>query len=426
MTAEIALLNRTAVALGADSFATIEGLKTYDSEEKIFELQRSQPIALMVYNNLDFLGVPFEILAREFRNKSSKEFFYLVEVWPEFEKYLLEDWENSKFNDSSSHLISLLNVELDNLLNQCMNLLSHFDGRELFDPFDIYLNKAISSAKSNKLPNFLRDEQFHQFNRTYGNIIDQIVAHKFRLFFNFGKFENTDIEKFNDKFQELAFSLVRSTNKSPLFTGLVFSGFGTNNRFPALHSVEIDGVYFDQIRVIKDDRIEIDQNQIKGDIALFAQTDMPERFIFGMDSGFEQKLKGMAQTLTEECLAQLPDTIDATQRERVKQSAIENFMTGLKDSKDSIYNEIKFIVSILSKKDLSEMAYSLVELTSKKRRYSKEMETVGGPIDVAILTRNEGFVWIKRKHYFGSELNPGYKERFKLEYIEHGGRNGKS
>jgi len=32
-------------------------------------------------------------------------------------------------------------------------------------------------------------------------------------------------------------------------------------------------------------------------------------------------------------------------------------------------------------------------------------ETVGGPIDVAVISKGDGFIWIKRKHYFKAELN---------------------
>lgn len=64
------------------------------------------------------------------------------------------------------------------------------------------------------------------------------------------------------------------------------------------------------------------------------------------------------------------------------------------------------------------MAHALVELTSKKRRFSSEQETVGGPIDVAIVTRNEGLIWIQRKHYFDMSLNPGYNARVSLQRKE--------
>jgi hypothetical protein len=42
---------------------------------------------------------------------------------------------------------------------------------------------------------------------------------------------------------------------------------------------------------------------------------------------------------------------------------------------------------------------------------SAERETVGGDIDVAIISKSEGFVWIKRKHYFPADLNPRFFRR---------------
>lgn len=64
------------------------------------------------------------------------------------------------------------------------------------------------------------------------------------------------------------------------------------------------------------------------------------------------------------------------------------------------------IVADLPKEDLATMAESLVNLTSFKRRISREAETVGGPIDEAVISKGDGFIWIKRKHYFSRDLNP--------------------
>ena len=72
-------------------------------------------------------------------------------------------------------------------------------------------------------------------------------------------------------------------------------------------------------------------------------------------------------------------------------------------------------VSYLSKEDLADMAESLVRMTYLKRRITSEEESVGGPVDVAEITKGDGFVWLKRKHYFSAELNPHYFERTKLE-----------
>jgi hypothetical protein len=65
----------------------------------------------------------------------------------------------------------------------------------------------------------------------------------------------------------------------------------------------------------------------------------------------------------------------------------------------------------MPKAELAQMTESLVSLTSMKRRVSLESESVGGPVDVAIITKSEGFIWIRRKHYFEEQLNPAFMRR---------------
>lgn len=68
-------------------------------------------------------------------------------------------------------------------------------------------------------------------------------------------------------------------------------------------------------------------------------------------------------------------------------------------------------VAMLSKEDLAEMAESLVKMTCLKRHVTTDEETVGGPVDVAVITKGDGFIWIKRKHYFDPSLNHHYFEK---------------
>jgi hypothetical protein len=74
------------------------------------------------------------------------------------------------------------------------------------------------------------------------------------------------------------------------------------------------------------------------------------------------------------------------------------------------------MVSLLPKDELANLAESLVALTSLKRRVSSDAETVGGAIDVALISKGDGFVWIKRKYYFPEDLNP----HFNRTYLQHG------
>lgn len=63
-------------------------------------------------------------------------------------------------------------------------------------------------------------------------------------------------------------------------------------------------------------------------------------------------------------------------------------------------------VALLPKDELGTMAEALANLTNFTRRIGLEEETVGGPIDVAVIPKADGFVRIKRKHFFEPELNP--------------------
>jgi hypothetical protein len=56
--------------------------------------------------------------------------------------------------------------------------------------------------------------------------------------------------------------------------------------------------------------------------------------------------------------------------------------------------------------DAIDLADFLVNLTIGFTRFLPGANTVGGAVDVATVTRHEGFKWIRRKHYYPAHLNP--------------------
>lgn len=56
--------------------------------------------------------------------------------------------------------------------------------------------------------------------------------------------------------------------------------------------------------------------------------------------------------------------------------------------------------------DAIRLAEFLVDVTKGFVSFIPGADTVGGSTDVAVVTKHEGFKWIKRKHYYSSELNP--------------------
>jgi hypothetical protein len=74
-------------------------------------------------------------------------------------------------------------------------------------------------------------------------------------------------------------------------------------------------------------------------------------------------------------------------------------------SNTNFMQKVTAMLDSLSKKDLAYMAESLVNLSAFKLKISDAYETVGGPIDVAVISKTDGFIWIKRKLYFDKNLN---------------------
>ncbi len=56
--------------------------------------------------------------------------------------------------------------------------------------------------------------------------------------------------------------------------------------------------------------------------------------------------------------------------------------------------------------DAIALAEFLVETTKGYVRFLPEADTVGGDTDICVVTKHEGFKWVKRKHYFDTRLNP--------------------
>ena len=79
MTAEVAILNKLAIALAADCAVTVQTIKgqakVYNSANKLFALSRTQPVGIMIYGNAEFMGVPWETIIKECRRCLGEEAF---------------------------------------------------------------------------------------------------------------------------------------------------------------------------------------------------------------------------------------------------------------------------------------------------------------------------------------------------------------
>lgn len=98
--------------------------------------------------------------------------------------------------------------------------------------------------------------------------------------------------------------------------------------------------------------------------------------------------------------SQLQNTINKTISLFKGQKEAQQFINVLK--RDS---QISIISPGMPLQDVIYLAEYLVDTAIKFAKYRPGAPTVGGPIEIAVISKHEGFKWIKRKHYFTTELN---------------------
>lgn len=67
---------------------------------------------------------------------------------------------------------------------------------------------------------------------------------------------------------------------------------------------------------------------------------------------------------------------------------------------------VPFVVAAMPFQDAIDLAEFLVNLTINFSRFAPGAQTVGGPLEIAAISKHEGFKWIRRKHYYSRDLNP--------------------
>lgn len=196
-------------------------------------------------------------------------------------------------------------------------------------------------------------------------------------------------------------------------TGVVFAGYGTTEIFPSLRELFVDDVVLDRLICWPARESDIDRDHPAAVIP-FAQNEMVARFMTGVDPEYqrllEQTLAELMQGYTQAIFDCLPKN-QPSKRARNKianarDSMLASYVEGLEGVRNESYvDSITGTVQSLPLTELAEMAESLVNLTSFKRKVSMEEESVSEPIDVAVISAGDGFIWINRKHYFAADKN---------------------
>ena len=223
------------------------------------------------------------------------------------------------------------------------------------------------------------------------------------------------------------FNDVTRYSPSRLTSGVVVSGFGDRDIFPAMSLMSIEGMVQGSLKVCLQKKVVLSADN-RSTIVPFAQIDMVRQFMEGIAPDYlpylHRSVVSHLKKYTDDLLDILDkySDIDIEKFRRVLDpyhpQLADLFIKSVKEVSAQHFSQpIMNVVAMLPKEQLAEMAESLVSLTALKRRVSSQEETVGGPTDVALITKGDGLIWIKRKHYFAPELNPSYFARISYRRI---------
>lgn len=203
------------------------------------------------------------------------------------------------------------------------------------------------------------------------------------------------------------------------------AGYGESEVLPSLQHWTIDGKFDGKARAWLKAEYDLNTNTSSAFVIPFAQSDIAFLFLEGMQLDYLAFIEQTTQRILAEKSKRLIDEYVASEEREVEtarqtndnkvivRELMEQFKTMRKES--AIQPMLK-VVSSLPKEEMAAMAEALVEITSLRRKIDSPVETVGGPVDVAVISKSDGFVWIKRKHYFSMELNHDFMVRRKYRY----------
>jgi hypothetical protein len=427
VTSEVIVLNKRGVVIAADSAVTTSGSngnhpRYSKTANKIFDISRHGNVAVTIFANADIDGVPWDVVFKEFRSSDGAQgrLNALDDYVESLKRFLIGHPQLFPAKHLGTLKEALLQKAAAHILSQAQKLQPDFvDEKKSMQERVTAWNKA-----SGDIRNRLQTASIHstlsttEFTSTLAgssqlaaNLHTQIAA--------------SPLASVITNAQLLAELAIGALYKEPMlfleFTGLVISGYGEQDIFPSYKTLHVYGHIGNELLVDvpafrgTDYAGRAISHENGAWIQAFAQSSMIDVFT----DGFGYSLHKIIREKSKAALVSLVDQLVSSGiavPPAVAAPIIENtFDAFQKDWQQKNYDEnFQPLISVLgglSLQEMSDLAETLLTLESLKERVTSPSESVGGPIDVAVITRAEGLVWVKRKHYFDPELNLRYLNR---------------
>jgi len=414
LTSEVCVMNRHGLVLAADSAITasawIDGKREeryFKGANKIFQLSNNHPVALMFFDTADVLRVPWELAVKEFRSDlGSKSFNTVDEYATEFFGYIERD--KRLFPD-----VVQRDVFLSTAKSAALGLLlevqhpAGFAKQQILDGLDAAIIAERDRLAPLPFAALLTQEVIDRATAIYSADLRSEIEDTLKVFDWEGIAES-------DALVQAALDLMfKEPARHFSTTGLVIAGYGDHEIFPSMVQYQVQGLLADHLlRERESDAAVTHDNGAQ--INAFAQTSMSDTFQLGFSQDSYSTISDLLSleltnlTNTVAMNAGLPPQNNDALIEATKKTILDGWF---EQARTTHAYPMRRVLSALPLDEMADLAETLINLQSLKEKVTKPSESVGGPTDVAVLTKTEGLVWIRRKHWFDPSLNPRFMHR---------------
>ena len=395
MTSEVIVMNKSGIALASDSAATImPNGKTFHAQNKIFPLSYQNPLGIMIHERLRLNGVPWETIIKSYAHEHGHTLFdHTEEQLHHFLQYI-ED-HPFLFSHEGPAFFWLCDIltYLENLGYDIKNLWHHHqlsgNTYNTLNQFAVeYLTEQINRLKTRPISQgFASSKKQSTIKKALGSLDITAMEQSFNIFALSGTHLNL--------IKDLIYHLTIKDCFSFGYSRIILAGFGKTEFLPTVASAKIGGLYLGHMKYRIEDVQKI-SNHNQSQIIPYAATDMVSTFIKGVHPHYEDYSLSIYKNTLETLIHQHVKTDD-------KDALIERYFEDYKKrmSKHITTQHIKPVVEgirFLPKMALATVAESLVNFTSFKTSMLPGDNFVGGDTDVALISKGDGFHWVKHKY----------------------------
>ncbi|MBV9331083.1 MAG: hypothetical protein JOZ55_05980 [Alphaproteobacteria bacterium] len=409
MTAEVAVMNQRAVALAADSAITlVSGPSTIvrNSQKKLFQLDEKLPLGIMFFGLADLLGHPWETLIVNYRETlrpgelpsvrdHARHFLGMLDRLGATSSLAMQKREYSRL------LASVFRYIID--LARYLRDTDEFGRSSL--PDTAYLARAIDRVWHNYrfyddgrprrdlacFPQDFAERIAEQYRQTNSELVAQC-------------FEPFGLPKRSyRKLAEIASHAVVKDLFLEDVTGLVFAGFGSNEHYPCVVTCFVSAM-IGGIAKRADASIDAIDTATRSKLRIFGDSEISNAFIRGIDVSVERRSQSALRTLMQGFMEETVHSAEGMtphQRQEIlrrSRALLPGYLSRFRGTlsqhqRENFVDPVLRVLEVAGIDELATTAQELVSLNALRKRITAESPTVGGAIDVAVISRESGFQW---------------------------------